>query len=99
MHDVADATFRLLAADVTPGLYDCVNSGHGTWLDVATALAAALGVDAATVVTPVPFASVALAAPRPKFAALSNGALAAQGVTLPSWRDAVARYLRTLTGT
>ncbi len=79
-----------------PGLYHCVNSGHGTWLDVATALAEGLGVDPAAAVTAVPFRSVTLAAPRPQFAALSNAALAAHGVAMPHWRDAVARYARTL---
>ncbi len=37
-------------------------------------------------------ASVAFAVPRPRFAALSNAALAAHGVSLPHWRDAVTRY-------
>ena len=92
VHDVADATFRVLATGVPHGLYHCVNSGHGTWAEVATALADALGVDAATAVETVPLASVAFAVPRPQFAALSNAALAAHGVPLPHWRDAVARY-------
>ena len=96
VHDVADATFRLLASATPPGLYHCTNSGHGTWLDVATALAGALGVDAAAAITAVPFASVSLVAPRPKFAALSNAALGAHGVALPHWRDAIVRYARTL---
>ncbi len=95
VHDVADATARLLTAGVPHGLYHCVNSGHGTWLDVASALAEALGIDQRTAVTPVPFGSVALVAPRPKFAALSNAALAAHGVRLPHWRDAVGRYAAT----
>lgn len=92
VHDVADATFRVLATGVPYGLYHCVNSGHGTWAEVATALAEALGVDAAAAVEAVPLASVTFAAPRPQFAALSNAALAAHGVPLPHWRDAVARY-------
>jgi dTDP-4-dehydrorhamnose reductase len=92
VHDVANATFRVLAAGVPHGLYHCVNAGHGTWAEVATALADALGVNAAAVVQGVPLASVAFAAPRPQFAALSNAALAAHGVPLPHWRDAVARY-------
>lgn len=92
VHDVADATFRALATGVPHGLYHCVNSGHGTWAEVATALADALGVDAATAVEAVPLASVALAVPRPQFAALSNAALATHGVPMPHWRDAVARY-------
>ena len=96
VHDVADATARLLDAAVPHGLYHCVNSGSGTWHDVALALATALGADRA-LVTPVPLASVTMVAPRPKYAALSNAALAACGVTLPDWRDAIARYARALT--
>ncbi len=96
VHDVADATARVFEAGVPYGLYHCVNSGHGTWLDVASALAEALGVDPHRAVTPVPFGSVTLVAPRPKFAALSNAALAAHGVRLPHWRDAIGRYAATL---
>jgi dTDP-4-dehydrorhamnose reductase len=94
--DIADATFRLLTTGVPHGLYHCVNSGHGTWHDVATALAGALGVNPATAVMAVPLASVSFAVPRPKFAALSNAALAAHGVPLPHWRDALGRYAATL---
>lgn len=94
--DVATATTALLAGDVPHGLYHCVNSGHGTWLEVATALAEALGVDPATAITAVPFRSVTMTAPRPQYAALSNAALAAHGVTLPHWRDALARYARNV---
>ena len=78
------------------GLYHCVNSGHGTWAEVVAVLAKALGVDAATAVEAVPLASVSFAVPRPKFSALSNAALAAHGVTLPHWRDAVGRYAAAL---
>ncbi|MEP7116619.1 MAG: NAD(P)-dependent oxidoreductase [Acidobacteriota bacterium] len=95
VHDVADATARLLGSAVPSGLYHCVNSGHGTWLDVATVLARELGANPA-LVTGVPFASLSLRAPRPQFAALSNAALAAHGVTLPAWPDALARYVRAL---
>ena len=97
VHDIATATAGLLAGDVPFGLYHCVNSGHGTWLDVVTALAEELGVDPAAAVTAVPFRSVTLAAPRPQYAALSNAALAGHGVTMPHWRDAIARYARAIT--
>ncbi len=90
--DVADAVVRILETDVAYGLYHCVNSGAATWLEVATALADAIGVAPAEHVVGVPFSSVTMAAPRPKYAALSNAALAAHGVSLPHWRDAVAAY-------
>ncbi len=94
--DLADAAATLLARDVPYGLYHCVNSGHGTWVDVARALAVESGVDPDRAVTPVPFDPAAFPARRPTYAALSNAALAAHGVTMPLWRDAIARYVRTL---
>ena len=36
---------------------------------------------------------VTLRAARPKFAALDNAKLADAGFTMPSWRDAIGRYL------
>jgi dTDP-4-dehydrorhamnose reductase len=97
--DLADATARLLAADVPSGLYHCVNSGHATWMDVIRALATALGRDPDTQVRPAPFNPDAFPARRPRFAALSNAALAAHGVALPTWQDAIQRYARERTAT
>ncbi len=94
--DLADAAAAVLAGDVPFGLYHCVNSGHGTWVDVARAIAVESGVDPDRAVTPVPFDPAAFPARRPTYAALSNAALAAHGVTMPLWRDAIARYVRTL---
>ncbi len=94
--DLADAAAALLAGDVPFGLYHCVNSGHGTWVDVACAIAVESGLDPDRAVMPVPFDPAAFPARRPTYAALSNAALAAHGVTMPSWRDAIGRYVRTL---
>jgi dTDP-4-dehydrorhamnose reductase len=52
----------------------------------------ALGRDPQAQVRPVPFDPDAYPARRPKFAALSNAALAAHGVILPPWEDAIRRY-------
>ena len=41
-------------------------------------------------------ASASLVAPRPKFAALSNGKLAAQGIAMPTWQDALRRHIDNL---
>jgi dTDP-4-dehydrorhamnose reductase len=90
--DLADATAALIATEVPYGLYHCVNSGHATWVDVVRTLATALGRDPDAQVTPVPFDPDAYPARRPRFAALSNAALAAQGVILPLWQDAMRRY-------
>lgn len=94
--DLADATADLLAGHVPYGLYHCVNSEASTWIEVVRALATACGADADAVVLPVPFDPAAYPARRPTYAALSNAALAAHGVRLPSWRDAIARYVPAL---
>ena len=91
--DVAAATLGLLRRAPPAGLYHCVGSGHATWFDVASALARELGVTPA--IRGITLDELALRAPRPRFCALSNRKLAAAGVALPHWRDAVARYART----
>jgi dTDP-4-dehydrorhamnose reductase len=91
--DVAHATRLLVERDATPGLYHCVNTGSVTWLELARAVAAGLGRDARLI--PVSVADVPLRAARPVFSALSNQKLAAAGVVMPDWRDAIVRYLRT----
>jgi dTDP-4-dehydrorhamnose reductase len=39
-------------------------------------------------------ADAGLRAARPHYCALANARLAGVGVTMPSWQDALARYLR-----
>lgn len=90
--DLAEATAAALALGIPPGLYHCVNTGKTTWVDVARHLAAALGRDPDDAVAPGTFDPAAHPARRPTYAALSNAALAAAGVTLPSWQDAITRY-------
>ena len=90
--DVAAATLALLRAAPAHGLYHCVGSGHATWFEVATALAGELGVEPA--IRGITLDELELRAPRPCFCALSNRKLAAAGIEMPHWRDAVARYAR-----
>jgi dTDP-4-dehydrorhamnose reductase len=92
VEDVAAATRRLLAAGAPAGLYHCVNGGHTTWYELGRRLASLAGADEARLV-PVPVGSAALRARRPRYAALSNAKLAAVGVAMPPWEDAVARYV------
>jgi dTDP-4-dehydrorhamnose reductase len=88
--DVASATSALLASSAPPGLYHCVGSGMGTWVDVANELALRLGRPARII--PTKLTDLTLKASRPLFCALSNAKLARLGITMPSWQDAVARY-------
>lgn len=89
--DVAAATRHLIDSGAAPGLYHCVNSGYGTWYEVAEECARLLGVPAR--LEPITLASSPLPASRPRFCALSNAKLAAAGFTMPAWRDALQRWL------
>lgn len=89
--DVAAATKHMVAAQAPPGLYHCVNSGHGTWQQVALEVAKLLGV--APRLKPITMDEMPLRAQRPRFCALSSRKLAAAGFTMPSWQDAIGRWL------
>ena len=91
VQDVADATWRLIDTSAPHGLYHCVNSGHATWHALAEEIVRLLGREARLV--PVRVADVQLRARRPQYAALSNDKLRRAGVDMPTWQDALARYL------
>jgi dTDP-4-dehydrorhamnose reductase len=92
--DAARATCGLLDRGSPPGLYHCVNSGDCTWLEFATEAARLLGVDPAFHV--IRFADVRLPAERPQYCALSNAKLMSLGIAMPTWQDALARYVESL---
>jgi dTDP-4-dehydrorhamnose reductase len=93
VEDVVLATSALLDRRPAYGLYHCVNGGYGTWVDVAQEIARLAG-RPETPIAAVRMADVALKAPRPLFAALANDKLAAAGIALPTWQDALARHVR-----
>ena len=90
--DAAVATRRLLEQSAPAGVYHCVNSGSCTWLELARELARQLRVEANLV--PVKMADAKLRADRPMYCVLSNAKLAALGIEMPDWHDAVRRYLQ-----
>jgi dTDP-4-dehydrorhamnose reductase len=89
--DVAEATWTLLTTRAPHGLYHAVNSGATTWHALAQEIARILGLHAELV--PVRVADVPLRAKRPRYCALSNARLANAGFVMPSWQDAIRRYL------
>lgn len=90
--DVARATARLIEMGAPAGLYHCVNEGAATWLEVARAVAGVLGRDFHP--TPLTLETVKARAARPRFCAMSPARLASLGVVMPTWQDALARYLQ-----
>jgi dTDP-4-dehydrorhamnose reductase len=90
--DVARATRQLVESQAPAGLYHCVNSGSCTWLELAREMARLIGVEPR--LTPVRLADVQLRAARPPYCALSNEKLRATGIPMPTWQDALRRYLQ-----
>jgi dTDP-4-dehydrorhamnose reductase len=74
-----------------PGIYHCVNSGPATWAEIAEEAARLL--DRPLDMRPITLDSVKLRAKRPRYSALSNQKLAAAGITMPAWQDALERHL------
>lgn len=91
VHDVARAVRHLTGTTAPPGVYHCVNSGWATWHDVAEEAARLLGVRPR--LQPITVDQVAFKATRPRFCALANLKLAAAGFTMPTWNDALRRWL------
>ena len=90
--DVAAATRALVASGTASGLYHCVNAGPCSWRDIATEVARLIGKPAA--LRPITLGTVSLRARRPTYSALDTTRLRAAGIVMPSWQDALARYLR-----
>jgi dTDP-4-dehydrorhamnose reductase len=84
----------MIAKSAPTGLYHCVNSGCCTWLEFAEEAARLLGVRPE--LRAVRMRDVPMRAERPLYCALSNQKLAAAGIAMPTWQDALARYLSGL---
>ena len=92
--DVAAATHALITRRPPFGLYHCVNAGAASWDELAKTAADMLGLPFRA--TPITLETANLRARRPRWSALSPAKLAAVGIEMPTWRDALARYLATV---
>lgn len=90
--DVVMATAALLSKQAPFGLYHCVNSGWTTWDGLSRELAAIAGISEPNI-EGTRMADLKLKASRPLFAAMSNDKLTAAGVPMPTWQDALSRYV------
>jgi dTDP-4-dehydrorhamnose reductase len=88
--DIAAAT-RHLVEGGAGGVFHCVNSGAATWEQVARELAAVMAIEPRLEL--ITMDQVQMQARRPLFCALANDKIAAAGYPMPSWQDAVARWI------
>ena len=90
--DAARVVIRMLAHGCEPGLYHVVNTGAVTWFEFAREIVRRAGSKAAVV--PCATTDRPVRAARPTYSALDNSRVSATVGAMPSWQDALGRYLR-----
>jgi dTDP-4-dehydrorhamnose reductase len=88
--DLARAIIQLCRKNAG-GIVHVTNAGDCTWFEFAQEIVRAAGL--ATTVRPVSSQQMARPAPRPAYSVLSPSALHRLGIQLPSWQDALRRYM------
>src|SRR5580692_3141799 len=88
--DLSRAIIQLCRMNAT-GIVHATNVGDCSWFEFAEEIVSRAGLG--TAVRPVSSAEMARPAPRPAYSVLSPGRLRALGIEMPSWRDALRRYL------
>jgi dTDP-4-dehydrorhamnose reductase len=92
--DLSRAVLALLSVSgLTPGVYHLANQGACTWYEFTKTIFEIMRFAGAVV--PVDRGGRTGSMRRPAYSALGCGKAARLGVTLPQWRDALERYLRT----
>ncbi len=89
---LAHELLSLLQSGAPYGLYHIVNEGSVTWYDYASEALRIAGIDQP--IEPVSYADWPSTVRRPAYSALDNAKLHAMGMTMPSWRDGIAAYMR-----
>jgi dTDP-4-dehydrorhamnose reductase len=88
--DLARAIIELCRKDAN-GIVHVTNSGNCTWFEFAREIVKSAGL--ATEVRPVSSQQMARPAPRPAYSVLAATSLQRYGIEMPSWEDALRRYL------
>jgi dTDP-4-dehydrorhamnose reductase len=89
--DLADAIVQLCRLNAS-GIVHATNGGNCTWFEFARAIVRGAGLG--TEVRAVNSAQMARPAARPAYSVLSPRSLHGLGITLPTWQDALRRYLQ-----
>lgn len=89
---LARGLLRLLQADAPFGVYHMVNEGPVTWYDYASEALRVAGIDYP--VQALSYKDWPSRVRRPAYSALENAKLHEIGLSMPSWRDGVADYIR-----
>lgn len=90
--DLADVLVRLTAVPVR-GIAHATGTGDCTWHEFACEIVSLMG--RSVPVRPITTAEAGRPAPRPAYTVLGNRVLAGVGITLPQWKDALARFINS----
>jgi dTDP-4-dehydrorhamnose reductase len=88
--DLARTIFSL-CGQAAEGIVHATNRGSCTWFEFAQEIVKGAGLTAS--VRPTNSERMARPAPRPAYSVLSPSSLEEWGITMPSWQDALSRYL------
>ncbi len=88
--DLARAIMQLCRKDAR-GIVHVTNAGDCTWHEFATEITHQAGLN--TIIRPTTSDRFPRPAPRPKYSVLSSKSLAAYGIRLPHWHDALRDYV------
>ena len=89
--DVANIILKAITVSMPAGIYHAVNSGNTSWFAFAKKIIEDCGVNA--IVEPMPAKEYPSVAMRPSYSALDNNKLMQYIGDIPSWEDALKRYL------
>jgi dTDP-4-dehydrorhamnose reductase len=90
--DLSKAVLRLIEhPDLKPGIHHLVNEGECTWYEFTKEIYRIL--DLSVEVRPVDRKGLSGTMRRPLYSALANTKAKALGITLPYWKEGLARYL------
>jgi dTDP-4-dehydrorhamnose reductase len=89
--DLARAIIQLCRKGAS-GIVHATNAGSCSWFEFAREIVKSAGL--ATEVRPVSAEQMARPAPRPAYSVLSPAGLLRYGIAMPTWQDALARYLQ-----
>jgi len=78
------------------GIVHATNAGHCSWFEFAREIVKSAGLP--TEVRPVSTQQMARPAPRPAYSILSPRSLQPYGIAMPTWQDALQRYLQERKG-
>jgi len=92
--DLAHAIGDITERNIEGGIYHVVNAGVASWYNLVKEMLDAAGID--VLLEKAKNSDYPTPAQRPAYSVLSGEKLAAQGITLPPWQDAVRRYVDEL---